>query len=902
MKYFIFIFLITCAFNAFANSKYGNEISLIVKNHKALLNQADERYTQASKFRKNWSQIAFQLKLLNQSVLAYSTKLPQTKNIKENFYNEMIHESVFITRSQEALETTKESINQKIIQSQEVCKNAQWLCSLHQRNTFSITSQLNALSRILEKRKNDSEIVIKEWNERQFKSWTNEENKIHLNLIHGIETDKLISKLPLMFIRLNNRALIAFNFGNKEEALDTLAASAWLRSIIPSFFANKVLPDYSQKILDQAIKSSEKADSELRKEFLSKKNNKISRDQVLKILRAIASDDEYGWSSDQDYKKLEDKIKENNFRDQLFDIGKNINLGDNNHYSDKVTDKVANGYSIDENTTEQNNQFNINPGDIGIARIDQGSIVENVRLEKDEEIKNKIDNYLNEKVANIVSIKDMPETNFTYTKGLDFTYTKGLDVDVTFSQGLEINQTFESAHKVKDLLERSEPKISEDNIEDFQELKNEVESLQETINLLGRIVEESLSDIQIITEKCNLEVKEIQQVVNKSNDVSFKNIDSIFPLNENQSQLDLSSNIKGFDNYKDFFNNLNSSLATSESLSKKILSDVLSEIDGPSAGYLSFHNQPGKNYQEKKTNFQFGELESALKNKEAAGKKLTPIEYRDYLYKLYQIAEQNKVSKMDWQHILGGIIPVGNGFGVTLPARIVQDLLAALKLSTSLHPSVSKGVDLYAIITGRDFVTGDKLTDKELLATAVSFILEDQNIYGMFFKFIFGKYSEVAQTSGGLLKELGVFNQFFSNLSDKLLPPELINSINKAGQFLFESKSVQPVEVSNNIYNQDYSIAALQARARVQNGDTVIYRTNGNSAWTIEYPMSAGYGQKFGISEDAMKHLQFIESGRIKKDGHFITTPSGKNKKEINQGIKIIAPQEEVIIENHLVL
>lgn len=109
---------------------------------------------------------------------------------------------------------------------------------------------------------------------------------------------------------------------------------------------------------------------------------------------------------------------------------------------------------------------------------------------------------------------------------------------------------------------------------------------------------------------------------------------------------------------------------------------------------------------------------------------------------------------------------------------------------------------------------------------------------------------------------------------------------------------------------QELTKEAFLVRREVEEGGK-LYRigTKGRSQtgttaqfWSPQHPFSEGFGKNYGIPEQNIKNIDFIESAIIKKDGVFVTRKAPGVGNNLGGAIEIVVPEGQVIIQSHTTL
>lgn len=684
---------------------YDSEIKIINDSRNALLDKAKFVADKNKEFLLTWYSIGYQLKFVN----VERFKISRTGNAEVDLYRNLVNESVHLSHSFSEFNVVKEKIEFLKQRSSDLCREADWLCSEHARNSKLIDENRIKFGQLLEQRKANLDLAMKKWTQRQVDIFLSDQARIRGDFVQGVKLDQLVSRLSSIFFNLNNKVRMAIIERNREKAEDALSAIVWFRSVVPVFFSDKVMTEYSRQILEGTLRVSEETENALRAQVNGIKYKSASLKGQNRMIASVMFAALYIGDDVMERIKEKGYISENDLSDPAFkEFDKNwVDLDLEKEGVDKYVDsdgilhmdfydidfsekkfseksihtaKVANGYESKEGA----NGSGKNSPDLekGIVRISGGIVAENVKVESEREISNKVIEYVQNRFSR--SEKDYGD----------------------FSS---------NPNSVGDLLGRSQSEVNRNFVSEFQKLKNANDDLRNTSETYQKVVDSAVKAANSVHAQINTEINgSINNL--KQSEPGYSSMDSLPRVDgarqfemvskELHSMLNANSNVK-LGSFEQFVKSAENSFGGHHSLESMIVQDAISSAD-------SIESQPGRNYHEKKASYQLSRFERYVVDQRAAGGMSTTACF-DMFGSLSKFAQENNIKKSD---VIGINRNKPGTFRFKITERYKKIAAEVASIGMGFTP-LGVIFDIYSLASSRDFFTGIKLTRDEMIFTAV---------------------------------------------------------------------------------------------------------------------------------------------------------------------------------------
>ncbi len=693
---------------------YDNEINLLNENKKALLQKADFVSKKNKDFLITWYSVAYQLKLVGVDRF----KVSRTGNAELDIYRNLINESVHLSHSFSEYDVVKDKINYLVQHSAELCREADWLCGEHQRNQDLIRKNASKFGQLLQSRKSNLDLALKKWSQRQVEIFLSDQARIRFEVVQGAKLDQLVSRLSSIFFNLNNKVRMAIIEGNREKAEDALSAIVWFRSVIPVFFTDKLMTEYSRTILDGTLKVSVDTEASLRNQVKSLKYktaallvpNRVIASVLLEALNEprdiVDIAKEKGFISESD---VENDPAFKDFSDSNSDFELKLSVGSCDTYENG---KLVIDFTVEDDFDQKSfseksvpaakaaNGFEVKGGsnvDKGILRISEGKVAENVSVENQVEIVQKVDFYVRDR----------------------------------FNEPTREHERLSSTpEQVKDLLDNAQPDVHHNFKAEFEKLKTANEDLKSARDAYQKVVETSVRASKSVHNQIKAELNESVEFL-KNSEPMYSKIDLLPRIDGSQlfamatselhSALNLNSGTK-LDDFEPFVKGAEFSFGGQHSLDSIIVQDAINGRD-------SIESQVGRNYKEKKVNYQLSRFENYLSAQKFSGQ-MTAKESYDFAGSLSKFAIQNKIG---FKSVTGVNRHKAGSFKFKMTERFKRIASEAASIGFGFTP-IGFMFDIYSLISGHDFFTGAKLTRDEMIFTAVGLTIGQGALFRNFMK------------------------------------------------------------------------------------------------------------------------------------------------------------------------
>jgi hypothetical protein len=224
------------------------------------------------------------------------------------------------------------------------------------------------------------------------------------------------------------------------------------------------------------------------------------------------------------------------------------------------------------------------------------------------------------------------------------------------------------------------------------------------------------------------------------------------------------------------------------------------------------------------------------------------------------------------------------------------------RLGLGFVPIVNDIVDLYELLTGKDFISGKSLSLSDRMLSGLGVIAGSGASYRYAKRAIHSPAQYMDEFSEGLSKASKRTASF-----DKEDLNSASNSLYESSDFFKKASHVKPIETPYGKAKQSMNKEPLKARAKAESGHPLykvgsrkISDTGKDSQfWSIEPPDLKDYANKYGIPEQNMHGELFIEKGILKEGGHFVTRNAPGVKQNIGGAVEIVVPRGNVSIKGH---
>lgn len=239
--------------------------------------------------------------------------------------------------------------------------------------------------------------------------------------------------------------------------------------------------------------------------------------------------------------------------------------------------------------------------------------------------------------------------------------------------------------------------------------------------------------------------------------------------------------------------------------------------------------------------------------------------------------------------------------------RLLSDLEKALyadmaRLGVGFTPVVNDFADLFELLTGKDFISGNTLAPFERTMSGVGIVVGSGASFRYAKKAIHSPPEFMEDFSKGLAKFSGkkvVFDR--SNLD------RARDSLVQSSEFYGLAKKAKPISTPFGAARQELSIEAIEGRAKAQSGHA-LYRvgTKGKNVtgkdaqfWSLEHPSAPGYAKRYGVPEENINNSDFIEMGHLKPGTNFITRSAPGVGKNSGGAVEVVVPERGIILHGH---
>lgn len=222
-----------------------------------------------------------------------------------------------------------------------------------------------------------------------------------------------------------------------------------------------------------------------------------------------------------------------------------------------------------------------------------------------------------------------------------------------------------------------------------------------------------------------------------------------------------------------------------------------------------------------------------------------------------------------------------------IAARIAVGLLDA---SISMTPLIGWSKDIYEAVTGKNILTGERLSDFEWTLAVLG------------------------AATVGIGSKIKAVDKAFDVVHDCVrIAGESADGVaratRRAAEVLESAKKAKPVKIPYDTGEavQEMSADALKVRAYAMESGT-LFRIGkrgkshtGEKAqfWSAENPLTPGYAEKYGIPPENIAHPDFMETAVLKDLTNFVTRRAPRYGSNGGGAIEVVVPEGGIIINSH---
>jgi hypothetical protein len=217
-----------------------------------------------------------------------------------------------------------------------------------------------------------------------------------------------------------------------------------------------------------------------------------------------------------------------------------------------------------------------------------------------------------------------------------------------------------------------------------------------------------------------------------------------------------------------------------------------------------------------------------------------------------------------------------------------------LDIAIGIDPLTGSIRGAYELVTGRNMITGEQLSNLERGISAIRCIPLGGGV--------------IIGGGEAIIVGLGRLTRFVRVIRSDV---EMIRTAVRFSQFIQDGARGRTVQTFREIAPQQMSPPALIARARVLEGSTV-YRIGtrgenytGNTAqyWSFENPVNnPTYGARYGMPQENFAGADFVETATVRPNIEFITRPAPPVGANPGGGIEVVVPVGGTIPGGHFSL